>query len=283
MTHKLDGDCTGGGCLTANGAVMLLAGKRPRPGTIIDELTARVTAAGRSVYLELPHRAQNLGKERWIEGAVIVHRGLSRAILEQLREEEAKGWRMCNRAAASLLALDRPELMARLRADGVPVPHSQVLADWSSCQAASEGRNVVVKAADGSVGRGERIVFGGGSGLPIDQPFEGPYLVEERVTHDGMDRKLYVAGDTCFGLLKPWPRTQEPDVRFDPPTDLREIAFDVGLATGLEIFGVDVVMSPGGPVVVDVNVFPGFRGIEGAGEAVARHVMRLAGRPDPGC
>lgn len=276
MTQKHEGNRAGGAWLTTNGAVMLLAGKRPRAGTILDELAARLIAAGSSVGIELPHKAQTLRKDHWTEGAVIVHRGLSRAILEQLLEEEAKGWRMCNRAAASLLALDRPELMLRLRSHGVPVPTFRVLADWASCQAAAEGRDVVVKAADGSVGRGGRVVFSEASGLPIDRPFDGPYLVEERVNHDGTDRKLYVAGSTCFGLLKPWPRTEEPGTPFDPPTELRELAFDVGRATGLEIFGVDIVQALEGPVVVDVNVFPGFRGIEGAGEAVARHVMRLA-------
>lgn len=258
-------------------AVVCLAGKPPRPGTILDDLIQRLGESGVTASLELPHPTGVLASESWPDGALIVHRGLSRSILRHLAEAEARGWRVCNGAAASLGALDRPTLMERLARDRVPVPRFEVFADWTTALAGVGERDVVVKAADGAIGRGDRVMFSFGAPLPAAPPFAGPYLVEERVVHDGVDRKLYVAGAACFGLLKPWPRTEDPAAAFDPPDELKALARAAGRAAGLEIYGLDVVIGPRGPVVVDVNVFPGFRGVAGAGEAVAAHVMRRAG------
>lgn len=58
----------------------------------------------------------------------------------------------------------------------------------------------------------------------------------------------------------------------------RELARRVGAATGLEVYGADVLVGDDGPRVVDVNAFPGFRGVPDAAEAVARHVLVVARR-----
>ena len=35
----------------------------------------------------------------------------------------------------------------------------------------------------------------------------------------------------------------------------------------------DVLVTPDGPVVVDVNAFPGFKGVPGAGERLGIHLL----------
>lgn len=45
---------------------------------------------------------------------------------------------------------------------------------------------------------------------------------------------------------------------------------------GGHLLGVDVIATPAGPVVVDVNGFPGFRGIEDAPALVAAHIRAHA-------
>lgn len=41
----------------------------------------------------------------------------------------------------------------------------------------------------------------------------------------------------------------------------------------MHLAGVDVVLGPHGPVVVDVNAFPGYRDVAGAAAAVAAHLL----------
>lgn len=48
---------------------------------------------------------------------------------------------------------------------------------------------------------------------------------------------------------------------------------------GLDLLGVDMLVSESGPVVVDVSDFPGYRGVNDEPELVAEHLLSsLAGR-----
>jgi ribosomal protein S6--L-glutamate ligase len=52
-------------------------------------------------------------------------------------------------------------------------------------------------------------------------------------------------------------------VALDPdqvPAEWSEVALRAGAALGLNLFGVDLLVTDRGPVVIDVNAFPGFRG-----------------------
>ncbi|MDQ4069776.1 MAG: hypothetical protein M3203_09965, partial [Actinomycetota bacterium] len=56
----------------------------------------------------------------------------------------------------------------------------------------------------------------------------------------------------------------------------RRAAVAAGAALGLEIFGVDLVVGGDGPVVVDVNGFPGFKGVPPAAAWIADHLRAVA-------
>lgn len=98
------------------------------------------------------------------------------------------------------------------------------------------------------------------------------YLVQPFVPNDGTDHKLYVIGDHVSGLLKPSPLLAghlSSGAVFTVPDDLTRLALATRRACRLDLAGVDVVLGPDGPVVVDVNAFPGYRGVPGAAAAVA--------------
>lgn len=97
--------------------------------------------------------------------------------------------------------------------------------------------------------------------------------------YSGGDRKVYVVGDRVAGVLRPWPATSLQDKvgrPFKPTRIERGIAMSVGEELGLEIYGVDLLASVTGPVVVDVNAFPGFKGARGAEIWLADHLLRTA-------
>lgn len=60
------------------------------------------------------------------------------------------------------------------------------------------------------------------------------------------------------------------------PGEVARIAAQVGEVFGLDLYGVDVLLGPDGPVVVDINDFPSFRQVPDAVARVARAVLRLA-------
>lgn len=81
------------------------------------------------------------------------------------------------------------------------------------------------------------------------------------------------------GLLKRWPAQQPSDKRgvpFEVDSDLANIAHLAGKALSLEIYGVDILHGPHGSTIIDVNPFPGFRGITDAAELIAGHIMATA-------
>ncbi|MEV7211657.1 alpha-L-glutamate ligase [Kitasatospora cineracea] len=127
-----------------------------------------------------------------------------------------------------------------------------------------------------------------------------PVLLQRPVAGDGWDRKVWVVGGELFaeqrrselepggagfggagfggagfGGLEPGGperRSWVPDARE------RRIALAAGAAFGLQVYGVDLLPGPDGPVAVDVNAFPGVRRQLGAPEALAALVLRTAGR-----
>jgi ribosomal protein S6--L-glutamate ligase len=59
----------------------------------------------------------------------------------------------------------------------------------------------------------------------------------------------------------------------DLDAQLRDIASTCGRACGLDLWGVDVAMTPSGPVVIEVNDFPTYSAVPGAGALIAEHVL----------
>jgi ribosomal protein S6--L-glutamate ligase len=77
------------------------------------------------------------------------------------------------------------------------------------------------------------------------------------------------------GALKE--RDTDSDVALDPrslPKKWITIVLAAGAALGLDIFGVDAVLTDRGPTIIDVNAFPGFRSAAGADVALTALVER---------
>jgi ribosomal protein S6--L-glutamate ligase len=54
--------------------------------------------------------------------------------------------------------------------------------------------------------------------------------------------------------------------------EVRDAALKTGRALGLGLYGLDVIESSDGPYVVDVNYFPGYKGVPDAGALIADYI-----------
>lgn len=177
----------------------------------------------------------------------------------------------CNDAAATARSLDKPAVGRALRAAGVPVPDEVVLHDWCDVRDAAATAPVVVKPWSGSQGAGVLLLDGP---APAAAPAPGPWLVQQRVQGDGLDHKLYVVGGDVSQVLRTWPAPADRSGRPAPAGPaLRDLALRAADVLGLEVCGVDVLATADGPVVVDVNAWPGFKGVPGAAERLAAHLL----------
>ena len=261
------------------GRVVFLLGKPARKQPLFPELFALLQARGKEVQVHLPHDSGTCLPPGVQRKDLLVQRGLFPEVLAELLPQEQSGLRFCNPVASTLAVNDRVVLRQRLQSAGLPIPAWQTTADWQEVIARSRENSLVVKALDGFIGRGAGVLFleKGQCQAPADAPFPGPYLVEEQIAFDGWDRKLYIAGRNCRGLLKKWPRESgQSNQPFVLEPMLTDLALATGQALGLEIYGVDIILAQSGPLIVDVNVFPSFKGIAEAATLIADHICALA-------
>lgn len=254
--------------------VTLLLGKPPKPGTLLADVAREFEAADVSVSIRLPHD-EPLSPESLTDQDLVVHRGLNPEAGRIVAELHAGAVPLCNPLPAHTLLQDRPRWLGALAAAGLPIPRSSTLTTWVAVRERAAEHAVVVKAISGT-GRGTGVLGGRADELPAAAPFDGPYLVEERLAFDGTDRKLYVIGDQVRGLLKPSTLSNAHEAGgrpFTPEPELIDLALRSTEALGAHLAGVDVVITPSGPVIVDVNLFPGYRGIADAPRLVAAHLL----------
>lgn len=191
-----------------------------------------------------------------------------------------------NDAEATRLSQDRLASTAILTRAGLPVPSARLAwvgAALESRPSLNSHHPMIVKAARGSQGAGLwQVAPGGMDELARTLP-SAPYLLMDRVAQLGDDLKVFVAGGWVRAIRRPFPPTSLAQKRGRPaviPRDVEATARRVGELLGLRCYGCDFVESPDGWWLVDVNAFPGYKGAEGAAEAIADEVERtLAGEP----
>jgi ribosomal protein S6--L-glutamate ligase len=203
-----------------------------------------------------------------------VQRALGPAQLSTLLPLERAGVRCCNRIDATIAVRDRHRTFQALANNAIPVPQTAFVTSWHDVLREAKGRRVVVKCAAEVTGRGGAVLKAPDGTLPPHEPFAGPYLLQEYIAGDARDYKVYVAGDQARGLIKSYSSELQVE-QFEVDRELTALARRVGSRLRLEIYGVDVLYGPAGPVVVDVNPFPGFRGIPDAAELAATYLLAL--------
>ncbi len=164
----------------------------------------------------------------------------------------------------------------RILADAdLPVPRTHLVVDPPSATPLLDGGPLMIKPNTGSKGRGVRVVRTVSELAAVD-PVDGPYLAQRFHSADGLDHKLYRIGDDVFDVRRPWPATTVADkqgVAVEVDDRLRRLTLDVGDAMGMDVYGVDVVVSDGQPYIVDLSAFPGFKGVPAADALLARHIL----------
>lgn len=180
------------------------------------------------------------------------------------------------------LARDKIAATVALAARNLPVPpawttgHGRLLlplindgALWLKARSGSKGRGVsrVVDAADAVFEENPTDSHG----LPL------PLFAQRDVASPGWDTKVYVVGERQWAITRPWPVRTEQDKQGEPASideDLRAAAAMCGKALGLEIYGVDFLIAGRERHIVDVNAFPGFKGIAEAPGEIAHYLLR---------
>jgi ribosomal protein S6--L-glutamate ligase len=189
----------------------------------------------------------------------------------------AQGARMLNPYECCISTQNKIVASRRLRWAGVPAPQSWVTGDLELLDDLVQRGPLIVKPHRGHRGAGIRIVDDR-EGLAALPRTDEPMLVQEYLPGADEDVKVYVVGEQVFAVRKPFSAESftVPGRPSAVSVELREIALRCGEALGLGLYGLDVVESPRGPSVVDVNYFPGYKGVPGIAPLIAQYIEDYA-------
>jgi ribosomal protein S6--L-glutamate ligase len=190
----------------------------------------------------------------------------------------AVGARMLNPYPVAATMRDKIASMRVLEAAGVPVPETYVTSQARRLAPLLDAGPLVLKPYRGSQGRGIHIIWDADELDDVSND-EGLVFAQRYHKPEGEDHKIYVIGDQMFGVRRIFPaKTYEEKIGqpFTITPELREIALRCGRAFGVELFGFDVVMSGGKPYVVDIQGFPGFKGVPDAALRLADYLYAAA-------
>ncbi len=212
---------------------------------------------------------------------VLIPRIRSALGLALLSYAQAAGIQVVNSFAAVQKARNKTEVAVALEQAGVPTAPT-ILADDASVLYGLSGEwyPLILKAVYGDNSQGLRLIR---KPEELDLVSWGGDLVlaQHYIANDGYDLKLYASGNKFFASRKPSPFNGDPRAQFEriqPDSDMITLTRQVGAVLGLEIYGVDAIQTPAGPVVIEVNDFPNFTGIRGAADVIVDHVLAISNR-----
>jgi len=189
------------------------------------------------------------------------------------------GGRLLNPFPACIAAQNKIVAVELLRAAGVPTPRSWVTGDPDLLRSIVEERPVVIKPYNGGRGTGVLLVHNMEELAKV--PLAGdPVLIQEYI-QDHAETKVYVIGEEVFGMrTRSWSR-DAPRWPCPISREVREIALRSGRVFGLGLYGLDVMEGADGPLVVDINYFPSYKGVPNAAPLIADFIEGYALRPPP--
>ncbi|MFE2447358.1 RimK family alpha-L-glutamate ligase [Streptomyces sp. NPDC021218] len=204
--------------------------------------------------------------------------------LTLLEAASAVGLTTVNDARAIRGVRDKALAAAIGRSRGLPLPPTYAAARPEALEEIPEAEfPLVVKPADGSSGRAVRLVPTPDRlrALSAELAVEGMLIAQPYVPNSGIDLKVYCVDGELHATERSSPLGPDGGARgrrVRLSTEVAAIAAEVGAVYGLDLYGVDVLLGPDGPVVVDVNDFPSFKEVPDAAARVGRAVLELARR-----
>jgi len=194
--------------------------------------------------------------------------------MDVLYRLERLGFYVVNPSEAIEHCVDKYDLLAILEDAGVPVPRTAVTEDADEALKAFHelGGDVVVKPIFGSRGVGSTRINDPDVAYTVFRAItfhHGVIYLQEFVPHGCSDIRAFVIGDRVAAAMRrvanSWKTNYSQGARPEPlrlDGELEELAVKSAQLIKCKIAGVDILESPKGPMVIEVNSQPGWRGLQ---------------------
>lgn len=170
--------------------------------------------------------------------------------------------------------VDKYDILAILEENGIPVPKTATTENINEALKAFKelGGDVIVKPLFGSRGIGATRVNDPEVASTIFRSiafYHGVIYLQEFVNHGLSDVRAFVIGNRVVAAMRRMANNWKTNysqgakpVRIELEESLESLAVKSAQSIDCKIGGVDILESPSGPVVVEVNSQPGWRGLQ---------------------
>ena len=170
--------------------------------------------------------------------------------------------------------VDKYDVIAILDENGIPVPRTAITENVCEALTAFKelGGDVIVKPLFGSRGVGATRIMDSEVASTIFKAISfhhGVIYLQEYVPHGCSDIRAFVVGDRVVAAMKrvadDWKTNYSQGARPEPieaDKALEDLTVKSAKTVGCRIAGVDVLESQEGPVVVEINSQPGWKGLQ---------------------
>jgi RimK family alpha-L-glutamate ligase len=194
--------------------------------------------------------------------------------MDMLYKLERQGFLVINPAEAIEHCVDKYDILALLEDNNIPVPLT--IATESVTEAlkafAELGGDVVMKPLFGSRGIGATRIVDSEIANTIFKAVtfhHGVIYIQEFVPHGYSDIRAFVVDNHVVAAMRrvseSWKTNFSQGAKPTPITltpEFEELAVKSAKVIGCKIAGVDILEGPKGPVIVDVNSQPGWKGLQ---------------------
>ena len=211
----------------------------------------------------------------------IIIRPIGRGSLEELvfrmdilYKLERLGFYLINPPEAIEHCVDKYDILAILEDNGISVPRTAATESVAEAlKAFTElGGDVVVKPIFGSRGIGATRIVDSEIATTVFKAitfYHGVIYLQEFVPHGHSDIRAFVVDGHVIAAMRrvaeSWKTNYSQGARPAPITldpAHEELAVKSAKAVGCKVAGVDILEGPEGPVIVDVNSQPGWKGLQ---------------------
>jgi len=213
--------------------------------------------------------------------STLIMRPIGRGSLEEiifrmdlLYRLERLGMLIINPPSSIERSVDKYYTLALLEEQGLPVPRTAVTESHREALKCfyELGGDVVVKPLFGSRGIGSTRVSDPDVATRVFRTisfWHGVIYLQEFVPHGLSDIRAFVVGDHVIASMQRVAETWKTNVSlgakpvpFQLGRELEDLAVNTAKAIGCKVAGVDILESPNGPLIVELNSQPGWRGLQ---------------------
>jgi ribosomal protein S6--L-glutamate ligase len=256
---------------------LLERGTPPRRNRVITETIALLERRGAQVQCLYPEEELVRLDTLAVEADIYLHKSDTELALSLAAALECLGARVVNCAAASARAKNKVLAAATLLGAGIPAPRTLVAGLPAQLAAKLVDGPLMLKPYRGYHGMGITVVDTPRA-LPAPESYPDLVFAQEYLARARTDLKIFAIGDQVFSVRKAFTPDsfRRAGERAPMSPELEDLARRCGLAFGLALYGLDIAEDERGAWVVDVNYFPGYRGVPNAAHLLAAFVQKAA-------